>query len=169
MLRLAQWMSNALTALSLLLCVATAMTWVMNPWCEGQFGRVGREQTAYVLTAHGTVTLYLSITDRSDRVRWLADAWRTPEGDSPEDFQWRTLGFLYALGGTAGGNVARAWTVPDWFVICLLALAPAARLRRWRRARSAARVGRCPSCGYDLRATPDRCPECGRVSPTPEP
>jgi len=36
------------------------------------------------------------------------------------------------------------------------------KLVRWRRARRAVRMGLCPGCRYDLRASSDRCPECGR-------
>jgi hypothetical protein len=52
--------------------------------------------------------------------------------------------------------------LPHWLASLSFALLPtvwylraAARLRR-RRGR-----GCCVHCGYDLRATPDRCPECG--------
>jgi hypothetical protein len=56
--------------------------------------------------------------------------------------------------------------VPWWslFLATLLASLPLVlwrvrdRQRRWR-----LRRGLCVSCGYDLRGTPERCPECGTV------
>jgi hypothetical protein len=62
----------------------------------------------------------------------------------------------------------RTLTLPYWAPLVAGAALPLIVLRRasrQRRRRRAARRGLCPKCGYDLRATPDRCPECGA---TPE-
>ena len=57
---------------------------------------------------------------------------------------------------------------PYWFLAVKTALSPALWLLRIGPRRLAARLkkGLCPACGYDLRATPDRCPECGTAKAT---
>jgi predicted amidophosphoribosyltransferase len=50
--------------------------------------------------------------------------------------------------------------IPWWVPTLVLAVPPLGMLRRRRRRRD---LCLCVSCGYDLRATPDRCPECGSV------
>lgn len=49
--------------------------------------------------------------------------------------------------------------VPYWALVGFLGAGSVLLLWRVTRARPA--PGRCPVCGYDLRATPERCPECG--------
>jgi hypothetical protein len=57
--------------------------------------------------------------------------------------------------------------LPCWLLALLAAGLPAYRalagVRRYALRRGPI-PGRCPTCGYDLRASPERCPECGTVT-----
>ena len=48
-----------------------------------------------------------------------------------------------------------------WPLVALTAVLPSVQLVRRKRAQRVR--GSCQICGYDLRATPDRCPECGTI------
>ena len=58
---------------------------------------------------------------------------------------------------------ATVWqfAIPLWTVAVPISVGLAVAVGRDLRRRRQATTGRCVRCGYDLRASPDRCPECG--------
>lgn len=76
----------------------------------------------------------------------------------------RLLGFYYDHDvGTASPSITTVLGVPFWFLIGLGIVPLAVAFVRFRRDQAIRRLGLCQKCGYDLRATKDRCPECGTV------
>jgi hypothetical protein len=173
---------NIVTALSLLLCVAVAAAWVRGKWVSDILlyvtgGSRTSRQTVWVagngaggialLEFHGSG----SDIDSPGQPLGYQRRQRQPQyaGMAPE---WGSgvngLGFAFfaqesnPFGGQQG---MYGVIVPAWSVLMLLAAFPTARLCLRRRRRSLA--GTCQRCGYDLRATPDRCPECGAAAPVP--
>ena len=79
----------------------------------------------------------------------------------PNKSSFLVLGFGYFRAESRGGELLIA--VPHWSLALLFAVLPALYLGMMLRSRSRHRAGLCQHCGYDLRTTPDRCPECGAV------
>ena len=174
-------------AVSLVLCTASVVLWVRSYEVADDIS-FGRLTAAYFTSSRGGVLLTVvdwrrSSTGRAPptagsvrytrRVPWTGTD-LSPVAGTTRD--WRAAGFIFQTGvpvrpppdprgGAVVTYVAPKWSVrvPYWSISCATLAVPslwlAARLRQHRRSRA----GLCPACGYDLRATPDRCPECGRV------
>jgi len=91
-------------------------------------------------------------------------------GASPIDWNfagrpvWRVLGVIAESTDTAYGYRSRSLVVPFWMTALAASVLPLVWVRRMIRARRKAKEGHCRRCGYDLRETPKRCPECGTVA-----
>ena len=73
-------------------------------------------------------------------------------------------GLYLALGTDGPGNDFHLW-VSLWFLL-VVTMVPTAFL--WLRDRRTLKPGHCCTCGYDLRASKEKCPECGTAL-EPEP
>ena len=177
-------------AASLALCVAACTLWVRSYWVADHavWWRLSKDQrttrddyyTDEEYLAARAIDEYHVASDSG--IVWARDyprsdtfdRWKPLQvfGGHPQDappFEQPTFlrrwGFAYD--GPLWSDGGRSIGVPHSALAATWAVLPAIwlslMLRRRRRARRLAR-GRCPACGYDLRATPDQCPECGAVS-----
>jgi hypothetical protein len=179
MRRVFRWLFDWIAVLSLLLCAATFFFWFRGLEINDSCYWVAPARSFQMSVDSGNGKIALGFVDvasgtehlgsapgfhyeRSKPVNLYSLGW-------PIDFNWQGLGFLVRsfrslLTSPSGKPWVTRWSFvafPCWFVLTLLAILPTVWVIRYRR--TVQGHGLCPTCGYDLRATPDRCPECGRV------
>jgi len=179
-----------LDILWLTLVVFMSVMWVRSYWRWDNITRTHEhesigdqsEMTASVISSWGRVeissvenhTRYspIGIVFRAwirehDEATWERRSDRaTPPGPGAKRFAWE----VQRLGDRSSGGTYVSISFPYWTPMLAIAapmliLAP----MRVRRRRVAVRraAGLCVQCGYDLRASPERCPECGTPAPAP--
>jgi hypothetical protein len=185
---------DSLTLVSLLLCVAAVVLFVRATFSSDVFVRRlfndkgERVGDVSVFSWRGSVVVQVGRMERPAAGEAAArepaprpadyDRWHRRPATSPMDpWSARFAGFGYAeYGYTFGPSVGayaptsvynRVVMVPWYAIILATAVAPVLRLRRTLTRRRRDRRAACRACGYDLRATPGRCPECGTLAATP--
>jgi len=159
--------TTGLTALSLLVLVAALGLWARSYWHADRYTRNWPNGTETVQSLRGRL-----VWSRMEAAGVTAAGTATLRGPSaglataPADRE--ALAGFFAEHPTGFGRYhkADAWgtistrMAPHWALAAAAAILAAIGL--WARRRCApGRPGGCPQCGYDFRATPDRCPECG--------
>jgi hypothetical protein len=180
---------NILSAASLLLCVAACVLCVRSYWISDRLWSHGGDR--YVYSFRGRMAIGLEYAGFIEDSTWNDHKWHfsldyTPghaagdkdplggQGDPGARWDYHFLGFASSAsrGGLAARNLYSVAVylsgyrivVPHAAIACLFAILPSLTLRRRRTQYRRHKAGQCGTCGYDLRATPDRCPECGTVA-----
>lgn len=154
-----------LAVLSTLLCATLAVSWARSHHApEAIFDASGGWQ---LVSADRRIAWYDSPRPRALRSLHQSDIWY--ESDIGE-LVWSRIVILDVLHehGRLGfawwrSGPARILVLPHAALMLLFAVAPASVLSAHVGGsfRRASKFGCCVHCGYDLRATPERCPECG--------
>jgi len=152
-----------LTAVSVAPAILIAALWMRSYWRHDVVGRLSADSDVQFASVSGW--FYASwvpgwMNDLRDNPLPLSD-WSFSHGPIVEsnipDFNDRR----WFRSGTFGTYLQ----CPHGVILVVASAIPMALFLRRRRRRRRHDARSCMECGYDLRATPDRCPECGALPP----
>ena len=177
MRRIGRYILNTLTVLSLVLCVGTVGLWVRSnhDWMDSIRVSSKPDRVTLIYSRPGSIAFGTAGGFSIERATWAVDHDRGRgvtalaalmlAGDIEADKE--LLGITVATGRHGNNGRVLFLLFRDYYPVALFALLPVIRFCSWsyRRTRSRQREAphRCANCNYDLRATPDRCPECGTI------
>jgi len=164
---------NIIAMISALMLGVVVLFWVRSYLPNGDTARWYRQPKIFEFFSHDGILWITGGTLVSDRYKvpggwegsfWpLQQTWYPSLGDLEAHTYWgfKLDRWKRSQPGLHGDSLDLV--MPYWFLATLSAILPLIAFRRWIRSRHHD-PSACPTCGYDLRATPDRCPECGAVA-----
>ncbi len=187
MRRIPQHLFNTLTLLSLLLFLTIAGLWARSHTLTDRFLIQDPTSRTLLESRRGSISVTRRIRIDSpslrSRMEWITTPLRhtqEPAGDpaigvliiEKADRHWSKLGLDWSSTSTFYEQcepATRIWQciVPNWMLLPVLAIWPIrwiTLLRRRAVIQSRMTRGLCGNCAYDMRATPDQCPECGTIA-----
>jgi predicted RNA-binding Zn-ribbon protein involved in translation (DUF1610 family) len=176
-----RWLLNILAGISLLLLLLTSAAWIRSYWRQDWISRFrykGGEifTQAKVGSTRGFLCVSISWSqcktgdpDFIEAQRVASDRWEVKSYDDPTRhgvpaYKCTPVPRLWVDQPSFNGQVVNHISLidmPYWSIAGAWAVMPCLKLASWRINRSRRLNGMCQSCGYDLRASKDRCPECG--------
>jgi hypothetical protein len=189
---------NMLAALSLVLAVAVLALWVWSFWVEVEFDRRRGQVTdggywrsnLSIISGRGGLGLDSTRLNRALPSYQVEQVRHDPDLNYQHRFVHRrsahtypfwywdphdgkTLGFRFRSLDESIDKVEMRQreigiVIPYWFLFLATLALPAVVIVQRRRRSTRTSRSLCLQCGYDLRASPDRCPECGTPASNPQ-
>jgi zinc-ribbon domain len=154
-----------LSALSLLLCLAALPIWIRSYWVGTAWTCEGNAPHVSIFSNWGRFALQTNYG-----VFLGEDGWREYRAYQLDPIapytRLNSLGFSIETTPKSPSRSSYCRImIPFWFICLVTAIPPYLWLRSYRRNHLAKLKGFCSKCGYDLRASKERCPECGTPIP----